>query len=194
MSEALKQLLDDDRRACLGYPLAMFFPIKGDRRGVQRAKAICHYCPVTTLCAKAGRNEPFGIWGGMTPIERNRSFRPQQDLVSAVGSTRRLQALARYGYGPDQLWREFEAVGITLFTAEGITWVRRGPLTLEHERAQAIALMYGELVERGPSEAPYSISARKQADRQGWPWPEDWAGRDMDDPDEQPRVIRKKAA
>jgi WhiB family redox-sensing transcriptional regulator len=40
----------------------------------KKAKAICGQCPVIANCLRdaLANNEPFGIWGGMSPDERYR--------------------------------------------------------------------------------------------------------------------------
>jgi hypothetical protein len=40
-----------------------------------QAMAICATCPAREPCAKAGRAERYGVWGGMTPKERNAARR-----------------------------------------------------------------------------------------------------------------------
>jgi WhiB family redox-sensing transcriptional regulator len=51
------------------------------RRREARAKAICATCPVIDICLRTAlrNNEPFGVWGGMSPDERAR-------LVSGIGA------------------------------------------------------------------------------------------------------------
>ena len=54
----------------------IFFPEDRDWRLVKSeialAKSICRDCPIKNLCAEYGMvaDEPFGIWGGLTPQER----------------------------------------------------------------------------------------------------------------------------
>lgn len=55
----------------------MFYPTGPDhirRYDEEAAKNICEGCPVKTLCAMAAivDGEQHGIWGGLTPAERNR--------------------------------------------------------------------------------------------------------------------------
>jgi WhiB family redox-sensing transcriptional regulator len=51
-----------------------FFDIDGDAPREQRAKALCGRCPVMEICRKYAvtANEPYGIWGGLNPRERDR--------------------------------------------------------------------------------------------------------------------------
>jgi WhiB family transcriptional regulator, redox-sensing transcriptional regulator len=67
------------RARCKGQPLEFFFAPddeKGSRRlgREQRAKQICQSCPVLELCRTHALNAPehYGVWGGMTPLERRR--------------------------------------------------------------------------------------------------------------------------
>lgn len=42
---------------------------------IAQAKEACGFCPVRTECAELGKNEEFGVWGGMTPEERRSAQR-----------------------------------------------------------------------------------------------------------------------
>lgn len=72
------------RSLCRGNHAHLFFPPstferKEDReRREARAKAICKVCPVVVDCANYAITirEPFGIWGGLTEMER-------RELISA---------------------------------------------------------------------------------------------------------------
>lgn len=63
---------------CRGNHAHLFFPPstferKDDReRRELRAKAICDVCPVKSECIDYALSirEPFGIWGGMTEVDR----------------------------------------------------------------------------------------------------------------------------
>lgn len=57
-----------EHAACRGQGCETWFPGRGD--GTDSAKAICTACPVTYECARAGANEPAGVWAGMSPAER----------------------------------------------------------------------------------------------------------------------------
>jgi hypothetical protein len=37
---------------------------------IEEAKAICDRCPIRNRCAEAGRDEPWGTWGGLSTGER----------------------------------------------------------------------------------------------------------------------------
>jgi WhiB family transcriptional regulator, redox-sensing transcriptional regulator len=45
---------------------------KAVQREIERARAVCRACPVDLSCLEAGLQEKFGLWGGLTPVERRR--------------------------------------------------------------------------------------------------------------------------
>lgn len=56
--------------ACAGHPTTLFFPPPGRSPVAAQAKAICAACPVAADCLAANRDEPHGIYGGLTADER----------------------------------------------------------------------------------------------------------------------------
>jgi WhiB family redox-sensing transcriptional regulator len=64
-----------ERAACRSEDPELFFPLGEvglSRTQIERARAVCHRCPVMTACGSwALRNgESDGVWGGMTAAER----------------------------------------------------------------------------------------------------------------------------
>lgn len=67
-----------ERAACLAYPAVVFFGVDdsetpAERRGREEsAKRICLTCEVRQQCLEyaLATKEPYGIWGGLTEIER----------------------------------------------------------------------------------------------------------------------------
>jgi WhiB family transcriptional regulator, redox-sensing transcriptional regulator len=62
---------------CRGLPSDVFYPPENERGGSKRrreenAKKICRACPVLEICRShaVGSQEPYGVWGGTTPAER----------------------------------------------------------------------------------------------------------------------------
>ncbi|HEX2857568.1 MAG TPA: WhiB family transcriptional regulator [Propionibacteriaceae bacterium] len=53
-----------DRAACLDHDPELFFA--ESPADVERAKLVCHGCPVREVCLSAAkrRAEPHGVWGG----------------------------------------------------------------------------------------------------------------------------------
>lgn len=70
------------RARCRSYDVNLFYVTELDPDGTERAKSVCHDCPVRIACRDhaIAANEPHGIWGGLTPRERNRhkwlNYRP----------------------------------------------------------------------------------------------------------------------
>jgi WhiB family redox-sensing transcriptional regulator len=62
--------------ACLGLTDA-FFVEKDDGIGIRRAVAICERCRVSEACLAHAleTREPYGVWGGLSAIERKRRLR-----------------------------------------------------------------------------------------------------------------------
>lgn len=54
---------------CASHPDAdMWF--RDDNASIAAAKAICARCPIRDRCAEAGRDEAWGVWGGLDAGER----------------------------------------------------------------------------------------------------------------------------
>lgn len=76
----------DPQPACAGTPLHIWFPDQQGNpadgwRDVALAKRICAGCDMRAPCLAAGMQEPHGVWGGLTPAERERVR-----TVGAVGA------------------------------------------------------------------------------------------------------------
>lgn len=58
--------------ACHGADPETFYPESGDSVKAQRALRVCQQCPVVDECLRfaLSRHERFGVWGGMTALER----------------------------------------------------------------------------------------------------------------------------
>lgn len=74
--ELMKALQVNDGAECENMP-EMFFPVGQDMDmlnvEISIAKSICNRCPVKNECANYAimAEEPYGVWGGLTPTERN---------------------------------------------------------------------------------------------------------------------------
>jgi WhiB family redox-sensing transcriptional regulator len=62
---------------CLEIDPDLFYPDRGDSWGSRAAKRICTACPVREDCLQfaVAHHEHFGVWGGLTPTERQRMVR-----------------------------------------------------------------------------------------------------------------------
>jgi WhiB family redox-sensing transcriptional regulator len=74
------QWMDD--AVCRQVGVQGFFPDKGESAKVRIAKEICSACPVVAECLAFGINEPFGIWGGTTEVERRKIRKLQRKAVA----------------------------------------------------------------------------------------------------------------
>lgn len=79
MTQLLTQQTDwREQAACLEFPAVLFFGLddtesSAERRAREdRAKTICYGCRVRQECLEysLATREPYGIWGGLTEIER----------------------------------------------------------------------------------------------------------------------------
>lgn len=63
---------------CSNYP-DLFFPDKGG--SAAEAKKLCQGCPIKLQCLEYAlkANEPYGVWGGTTPRERDRLKRVRRN-------------------------------------------------------------------------------------------------------------------
>lgn len=67
-----------ERAACLDYPAVLFFGLDDTESPAERraredeAKLICATCEVRRECLEyaLATKEPYGIWGGLTELER----------------------------------------------------------------------------------------------------------------------------
>ncbi|MFF0481090.1 WhiB family transcriptional regulator [Streptomyces sp. NPDC004435] len=64
----------------------VWFSMKAE--DVQAAKDACSFCPVREECAEMGRNEEFGIWGGLTPAELRAAARFRVVLLEELTNAR----------------------------------------------------------------------------------------------------------
>lgn len=79
---------------CLGYAPEIFFGFPAERpnkraRREAVARELCNGCSARPGCGGAGRDEPFGIWGGLTAAERGFS-----DTGNRIASTPQAEARA----------------------------------------------------------------------------------------------------
>ena len=61
-----------DEALCTQAPAEMFFPDDTDHAMAFKAKRICRECPVKQTCLEFGLHQQHGVWGGLTPRERQR--------------------------------------------------------------------------------------------------------------------------
>lgn len=61
-----------ERGSCRQTDPEMFFPKRSATHFAQKAKQVCHTCPVTAECLEYAltNREEFGVWGGLSTRER----------------------------------------------------------------------------------------------------------------------------
>ena len=62
-----------DFAECNGLDVETFFPEGADEVSRRYARALCSLCPVRAECLEVGQDFEYGIFGGMTPLERRRN-------------------------------------------------------------------------------------------------------------------------
>ena len=61
---------------CMDKHYDLLFPPFSDERDVPEhryydmGKMLCEHCPVRAECKEVGKDEEWGLWGGLTPAER----------------------------------------------------------------------------------------------------------------------------
>lgn len=201
-----------DHAVCVGMDLDLFYGYlhepSYDR--VQRERdaiAVCNTCPVLMECrASALQHKPseqHGVQGGMTADQRRSEKRRQSRRVSqpprvvpkkvprkpsvghvpAVGTRRRLQALAVVGHGCKTVAR---CIGSR--SSSHLGGIRSGSTRYVSEQVdREVAEAYRVLVDRVPGRTSQVVVGF--AAERGWVGPHGWVGVDMDDPDARPRVV-----
>ena len=90
--------------ACRGADLSVFFSPDAERgnaraRREARARKICEGCPVLTSCRAhvLTAGEPYGVWGGLTELDRRRADRRRDTPRHTYGRGRPGAALENAG-------------------------------------------------------------------------------------------------
>ena len=85
------ELVDNDDSwkkdaACKGMDSSMFFPEQGANVQFKKAAKVCAKCPVYKQCMNFAlvNNINYGVWGGLTPKERERSTAELVDSLEGV--------------------------------------------------------------------------------------------------------------
>lgn len=84
---ALDELEWRESAACLPHPAVLFFGMDDNESASERrtredeAKSICATCVVRTECLEYALDmrEPYGIWGGLTELERKARLRSRSN-------------------------------------------------------------------------------------------------------------------
>lgn len=63
-----------DEALCKGKHIDLWYPpldASNQDEYYAVAREVCHACPVWRKCLNDGMNEQWGMWGGLTPLERS---------------------------------------------------------------------------------------------------------------------------
>lgn len=178
-----------------------WFPSRGRSTAPgDAAKAICNdVCPVREQCLAdalaQGVDKQFGIWGGMTARERRQILRRKLNLAPALGTERRLRALARLGWSSADIATALGQAGGEGCTSRHLGLVRSGRVRqVGRDLAEAVEEVYARLSDRPSQKTISAALARRNAVAAGWPCPDDWSGLDIDDPRAEPHAALPLAA
>jgi len=146
---------------------------------------------VNGLCSK-GCGKPVKIRGyckGCYQAKRTKWIRAGiwPGMPDAIGTTRRLQALAALGWAPSELARR---TGVNRSTIEHLIKGRVQRTALATVKVKAVAAIYEQLsMSQGPSQMWRDTAAKR-----GWTPPLAWDDDTIDDPDAKPDRGEKRHA
>lgn len=82
-----------DKALCKGKHIDLWYPpLEADNQEEYYAVAreVCHACPVWRKCLNDGMSEQWGMWGGLTPLERTAfSKKPKKTALKPHGTVTR---------------------------------------------------------------------------------------------------------
>lgn len=85
--------------------------IPGDSVPEAVAKTICGTCEHALECAEYGKDEPFGVWGGISDWERRiKNVRGGRSLFTISQRAAMLAEYDEIGYGKKKEWAEANGV------------------------------------------------------------------------------------
>ena len=92
--------VDWDKAECLEVDTELFYRVEEERNStayqyINAVRSICGRCPIQKDClAYAFGNEDYGVWGGLTSLERRSMGDPEKYPIQL---RRALEALKMYG-------------------------------------------------------------------------------------------------
>ena len=96
---------------CQGVETDLFYRIEEERNStaykyINAVRSICGRCPIQRDClAYAFENETFGVWGGLTSMERRSVGEPDKYPIQL---SRALQSLTMYGITHKEVKETYE--------------------------------------------------------------------------------------
>jgi WhiB family redox-sensing transcriptional regulator len=100
-----------DLAECRGVYTELFYRVEEERntsayRYINAVRSICGRCPIQRDCLSyAFGNEDFGVWGGLTSLERRSIIEPKKYPVQL---RRALEALKMFGISQEEVRETYE--------------------------------------------------------------------------------------
>lgn len=120
--------VDWDKAECRGAYTNLFYDIEEERnfsayQYINAVRSMCARCPIWFEClAYAFSNEGFGVWGGMTSLERRSIYEPQKYPAQR---RRALQDLGLYGITLQRIKEAYEHSSDDRSMENGFTYYRK---------------------------------------------------------------------
>ena len=128
--------VDWDQAECRGVYTELFYRVEEERNQtayqyINAVRSICGRCPIQREClAYAFGNEDFGVWGGLTSLERRSMGDPEKYPVQL---NRALLALQSYGITYEEVRETYEHSIDGGMLANRFTYGRKNGVT-DHRR------------------------------------------------------------
>jgi WhiB family redox-sensing transcriptional regulator len=103
--------VDWDKAECLEVDTELFYRVEEERNStayqyINAVRSICGRCPIQKDClAYAFGNEDYGVWGGLTSLERRSMGDPEKYPIQL---RRALEALKMYGITYQEVRKVYE--------------------------------------------------------------------------------------
>jgi WhiB family transcriptional regulator, redox-sensing transcriptional regulator len=103
--------VDWDKAECLEVDTELFYRVEEERNTtayqyINAVRSICGRCPIQKDClAYAFGNEDYGVWGGLTSLERRSMADPEKYPIQL---RRALEALNMYGISYKEVRETYE--------------------------------------------------------------------------------------
>ena len=125
-----------DKAECLEIDTELFYRVEEERNQtayqyINAVRSICGRCPIQRDClAYAFGNEDYGVWGGLTSLERRSMGDPEKYPIQL---NRALKALQSYGISYEEVRETYEHSINVGMLADRFTYGRKNGVT-DHRR------------------------------------------------------------
>jgi WhiB family redox-sensing transcriptional regulator len=125
-----------DKAECLEIDTELFYRVEEERNQtayqyINAVRSICGRCPIQRDClAYAFGNEDYGVWGGLTSLERRSMGDPEKYPIQL---NRALKALQSYGISYEEVRETYEHSINVGMLADRFTYGRKNGV-VDHRR------------------------------------------------------------